>query len=151
MKKVSSEKSKVRYNMFQNSAYMINLAWRVKEKKVIFLCLMSAFLAVSSNLVTLYVTPTILGVVEHHAPIQELLLTVFLFVGAMMVISAAKAYVNANKKYGCITVRVNIISMFSVKNATTSYCNLDNKRFQTLYGKAIDMTNGNDEATEAIW
>lgn len=40
--------------MWQCSAYMISLAWREKEKKVLLLCLLQVFLAVASNLVNLY-------------------------------------------------------------------------------------------------
>ena len=42
-----------RYNMWQNTCFMIKLAWTSKEKKVLVLSLLSAALAVALNLVNL--------------------------------------------------------------------------------------------------
>ena len=61
-KKVKTPKPK--YNMLQNSCFMISLAWKTKEKKVLVLCVLSALFAVLNNLIGLYISPTILAVVE---------------------------------------------------------------------------------------
>lgn len=39
-----AKKVKPRYNMLQNSWYMVKIAWQAREKKVIVLCLLSAVL-----------------------------------------------------------------------------------------------------------
>ena len=66
--KAKKEKApKPKYNMAQNSWFMIKLAWTSGEKKVIVLSLLSALTAVALNLINLYVSPTILSVVERKA------------------------------------------------------------------------------------
>lgn len=137
--------------MAQNAWYMIKLAWTTGEKKVIVLSLLSAFTAVALNLINLYVAPTILSVVERKASVTELILTVVVFVVALMFVSAASSYVNINTLYGRISVRCEIIALLNKKAATTSYPNIYDEKFKELKIKAQESINSNAAATEAIW
>ena len=143
--------AKPKYNMWQNSAFMIRLAWKAKEKKVLVLSVMIALLGVTSEIVNLYITPTVLSAIELHISITELMLIIFAFVGAIMLISAALAYLNENTIFGRITVRGEIIAMLNKKAATTSYPNVDDKGFQKLSNKASEAVSSNQQATEAVW
>ena len=150
--KTKKEKApKPKYNMAQNSAYMIKLAWTSGEKKVIVLSLLSALLAVALNLINLYVSPTILSVVERKASVTELILTIVVFVVALMLVSAASSYVNTNTLYGRISTRCEIIAQLQRKAATTSYPNLFDDKFKKLKMKAQEAIGSNRAATEAIW
>ena len=151
MKKKKEKSAKPKYNMWQCSAYMISLAWREKEKKVLLLCLLQVFLAVASNLVNLYVSPTILSVVERRASTTELLTTVLMFVMLVMFCSASTSYVNSNALYGRVTVRLGLIGDINKKSCTTSYPNLTDEKFIKLHAKSEQATNSNGQATEAIW
>ncbi len=151
LEKEKEKTAKPKYNMWQCSAYMIALAWREKEKKVLFLCLLQVFLAVASNLVNLYVSPSILSVVERRASIMELMTTVLIFVLLIMFCSAATSYVNSNTLYGRITVRLAVIAAVNKKACTTSYPNLTDEKFIKLSSKSQQATSNNREATEAIW
>lgn len=148
-KKETSPKPK--YNMGQNSWYMIQLAWTSGEKKVIVLSLLSALFAVALNLINLYVSPTILSVVERHATVTELILTVGGFVIALMLVSAASSYVNTNTLYGRISTRCELIALLNKKAAMTSYPNLHDEKFKKLTNKSQDSINANSAATEAVW
>lgn len=150
--KTKKEKiSKPKYNMFQNSWYMVKLAWTSGEKKVIVLSLLSALFAVALNIINLYVSPSILSVVEQKASVTKLILTIVVFTTALMLVSAAASYVNTNILYGRISVRCEIITLLNKKSATTSYINLYNKKFLNLRTKSQDTINSNRAATEAIW
>ncbi len=150
--KTKKEKApKPKYNMVQNAWYMIKLAWTTKEKKVLVLSLLSAILAVALNLINLYVSPTILSVVERQASVSELILTIILFVSMLMIVSAASSYVNTNTLYGRITVRCEIINLLNRKMATTSYQNINDERFKTLKIKVQETIGSNSAATEAVW
>ena len=151
MKKKKEKSAKPKYNMWQCSAYMISLAWREKEKKVLLLCLLQVFLAVASNLVNLYVSPSILSVVERRASTTELLTTVLMFVMLIMFCSASTSYVNSNAIYGRVTVRLGLIGAINKKSCTTSYPNLTDEKFIKLHAKSEQATNSNGQATEAIW
>lgn len=150
--KAKKEKApKPKYNIGQNSWYMIKLAWTTGEKKVIVLSLLSALFAVALNLINLYVSPTILSVVERQASVTELILTIVVFVIALMVVSAASSYVNANTLYGRISTRSEIIAQLNKKAATTSYPNIYDEKFKELKIKAQESISSNQAATEAIW
>lgn len=142
LEKEKEKTAKPKYNMWQCSAYMIALAWREKEKKVLFLCLLQVFLAVASNLVNLYVSPSILSVVERRASIMELITTVLIFVLLIMFCSAATSYVNSNTLYGRITVRLAVIAAVNKKACTTSYPNLTDEKFIKLSSKSQQATTG---------
>ena len=137
--------------MWQNSWFMIKLAWTSKEKKVIILSLLSAALAVALNLVNLYVSPTILSAVERHVSVGELFWTIAGFALALMLISAASAYVNTNTLFGRISVRAEITGLLNKKAATTSYPNIDDDQFIKLLTKARECSFSSADATEAIW
>lgn len=149
--KVKKEKtSKSKYNMAQNSWFMIKLAWTSGEKKVIVLSLLSALLAVALNLINLYVSPTILFVVEQQASVTELIIIV-VFVATLMIVSAASSYVNTNTLYGRISVRCEVINLLNRKMAMTSYQNISDERFKTLKIKVQETIGSNRAATEAVW
>ena len=76
----TSKKEKVpkpKYNLFQNSGYMIAIAWQ-RQKSVLWLCLVLAALAVASNLAGLYIAPMILGAIESGVSIDELIKTILI-------------------------------------------------------------------------
>jgi len=140
-----------KYNMGENAWFMIKFAWTSGEKKVIFLSLLSAILAVAMNLVNLYISPVVLSAVERHVPVTELLLTIAGFVLGKMLVAAASAYVSTNVPFGRLSVRIEFISLLNRKAATTSYPNLDDDRFSKLLTRADKCTYNNRSATEAIW
>ncbi len=150
--KAKKEKSpKLKYNMGQNSWFMIKLAWTSGEKKVIVLSLLVALTAVVMNLINLYVSPMILSVVERRASVSELVWTVILFTLALMLVSAASEYVNQNTLYGRITVRTALVSMLNKKASTTSYPNLFDAKFKNLMTKSQETVSSNNQAAEAVW
>lgn len=142
---------KARFNMWQNSAFMIKLAWQIKEKKVLVFSVLIAIFGVAQQVVNLYLTPVILGIVESHAPLSELLVSICIFVGLLLLISATSAYLETNALFGRVTVRSELIFMLNNKSATTSYPNIDDKDFQNLLQKAQDVVTSNRSAGEAIW
>ena len=150
-KTASKEKAKPKYNMWQNSAYMISLAWREKEKKVLVLALLLALISVVNSLVNLYITPSILSAVENRVPVSELIAIIVVFVGLLMLCAAASSYLGANTLFGRVQVRCAIIGALNRKAATTSYPNVSDEKFQKLCAKASEAACSNNQATEAVW
>lgn len=148
---MEERKQKPKYNMWQNSAYMISIAWRQKEKKVLLLSLLQAIFVVANNLVNLYISPSVLAAVERKAALSELIIIILGFVGLMMLCAAVSAYIGQNVLYGRITVRISIIAALNKKSATTSYPNLGDEKFDKLCTKAGEAVGSNSQATEAIW
>ncbi len=142
---------KPKYNMAQNSWFMIRLAWTSREKKVLVLSLLSSLLVLAINLINLYVSPTVLSAVERHVSMTELLLTIGGFVLGLMLVQAASAYVDQNEQFGRITVRSEIITLLNRKACLTSYPNINDDAFRKLLSKSTQCVNGNNSACEAIW
>lgn len=154
MQDVKDEKEKTgkpKYNMWQNCGYMIGVAWREKEKKVLILSFLTALFAVATNLINLYISPSVLSAVENRAPISRLIIIVLSFSALMMICNGASAYIDRNIQYGRIQVRMAVIAAISKKAATTSYPNVFDEKFIKLLAKAGDATCSNSQATEAIW
>ena len=122
-----------------------------KEKKVLVLALMSALLSVGDSLINLYVTPSVLAVVERRAPFGELVLTILVFAGLLMLFAAGASYVGTNSLYGRVQVRSAIITALNRKAATTSFPNVGDEKFKKRCAKASEAPCGNSEATEAVW
>lgn len=144
-------KEKPRYNMWQTSAYMILLAFREKEKKVLVLGLILTLLSVAINLTDLFITPTILGLVESKAQLSVLLWAIAGFLALSILFSAARTYTERNWGYGKITLRTSLVTLLNDKMATTSYPNLQDDKFQKMIAKTNDAINCNSAAGEAVW
>ncbi len=144
-------KNKPKYNIFQNSWFMIKLAWKQKEKKVIFTAILLVLLGVELNLINLYIAPTILNAIETGASFTILITTILVFVTALVLTYAFNSYINANVLYGRISVRTEIIAMLNNKACKTSYPNIENEEFYKLCEQASIRCSNNREATEAIW
>ncbi len=151
MAKEERKKEKPKYNMWQNSCWMIGMAWKIKEKKVLFLCLAQVVIALGLNLVSLFISPAIISAVETQKPLMYLLVTIFVFIGAMMVLNAANSYVNQNTLYGRISLRKYIDGLMSRKMMTTSYPNTEKKELRDLVNSARKAVMNNRAAGEAIW
>ena len=120
----SKDKQNLRpkYNLWQTTAYMIKTAWK-KQKSVLVLCLVMAFLEVLLNLVNLFTVPVILQKIECSASLETLVETIFAFVLTLIFLTALKEYVSSNTLFGRIAVRIYIMRCVNNKLAVTSLIN----------------------------
>jgi len=152
MGRLKKKKAKrLKYNMGQNVWFMIKLAWTTESKKVPIMVVFSAMLTVLLKLINLYITPTILSVVERRASVTELVWTILGFVFAIMLVSAVSQYVKANELFTRLIVRTEIVNQINKKAATTSYVNVEDDKFTKLLSKAGESVGGQHQATQAIW
>lgn len=128
-------KKKPKYNMVQNIAWMIHLAWRVR-KRVLLFCVLSALVEVLYHLTQLYIAPEILQLVENHASLGELLLTILLFTAALFITLGLKEYLSSCAPHPQIDVRAAIIGMVTKKANTTSFVNTVDAAYIKLREKA---------------
>lgn len=142
---------KPKYNMWQCICYMITLAWKEKEKKVLVLCVLLAVLTVLNNLVNLYISPKILSILESRSSLKELFLAIFIFVFALLFCSAAIEYIKTNTMFGRGSVRNALVEALNQKAAITSYPNIEEDNFSKLLAKASEAVAGKTLSTELIW
>lgn len=143
-------KAKPKYNMWQNTAFMVKLSFKFC-KSVFFLCVLMAILTASIGIVEVLASPVILSKLEQRVPFFNLMAYIAMFIGILALLSAFKAYVNQNTLFGRIDIRTKIICMLGAKNTNTSYPNTLNPDFETLRVKSMAACEGNSEASEAIW
>ena len=146
-----AKSSRPRYNMGQNSWFMVKLAWTSGEKKVLVLSLLSALTAAALNLLNLYISPAILSAMERRASVWDLIWAILVFVLALMLVSAVSSYVNMNAIFARISIRAVVTNLLNRKAATTSYPNVDDDHFIKLLTKSRECPNSNGAAPEAIW
>ncbi len=143
-------KEKPKYHIAQNVAFMFRCAW-ASQRTVPFVMILAALLAVGQNLCQLYVAPKILSKVETAAPFGELLLTIGLYTGLNMLLSALVTYFEESRQPGEIDVRVEILMRLNRKICTTSFPNTRDPVREKLRQEALRNTEGNHKAAEHIW
>lgn len=143
-------KQKLRYNMWQNSAYMVRRAWGL-YKSVVLLCAAQAVTSAGKTVAELLIAPAVLGQLERGAALGQLAVTIVGFTGILLVLAGLDRYIRSNTMYGRIAVRMGIIRDISRKLADTSYPNLLDTRFLAMEEKSVDASNSNAKAAEAIW
>ena len=143
-------KQKPVHSLGQNIAYMISLAWR-QRCSVILLALIMAAVAILLSLTQLFIVPSILGAVEAKVSVAELMVIILLFTGALILLSAARAYLSSCAQFGRIEVRLIIGSMIQNKALTMSYPDIENQDVRKKLDKASMLVSSNTAATEAVW
>ena len=141
---------KPKYNLFQNSWYMVRLAWRYC-KSVLAICIILAAATAGETVVQLLIAPGILQKLELRASLPQLLGAIAIFTGALILFAAAKEYFDLNKLFGRVTVRIKLIEAIAEKMAQTSYENLLDTAFLQRKERASSACDDNQSPAENIW
>ena len=143
-------KEKPKYSVGSNVAYMAGLAW-TRHRSVLWVCAAIALFTVAKTVTEMLIAPLILGVIESGGSLGTLLSTVGLFTLLLIVTGGGLRYFQENAVFARISVRSDIVAALERKRATTSFSNLLDTRFLEFSKQASTATNGNDQATEAVW
>lgn len=141
---------KPKYNLWQNSWYMVKLAWRY-SKSVLAICIILAAATTGETVVQLLIAPGILQKLELRASLPQLLGAIAIFTGALILFAAAKEYFDLNKLFGRVTVRIKLIEAIAEKMAQTSYENLLDTAFLQCKERASSACDDNQSPAESIW
>lgn len=148
--KQDKTKEKPRYNMWQNTGYMVRIAWRIR-KSVLTLCILLAAAAAGQAVAQLLIAPVILEKVEAAVPFGELVMTIGVFSMVLLVLTGLISYIKANVIYGRIEVRADLLTQIADKLAETSYINMLDTKFISMQAKASQAIYSNNSAAEAFW
>ena len=141
---------KPKYNLWQNSWYMVKLAWRY-SKSVLAICIILAAATAGETVVQLLIAPGILQKLELRASLPQLLGAIAIFTGALILFAATKEYFDLNKLFGRVTVRIKLIEAIAEKMAQTSYENLLDTAFLQRKERASSACDDNQSPAESIW
>lgn len=138
------------YNLRQNIAYMLSVAWRQRRSVILFSLAMAAT-AILFGLTQLFIVPSILGTVEAKASVAKLTIIIFVFTAALMLLGAVREYLVSCSQFGRVEVRLAIGAMIQNKALTMSYPDVENQDVRKKMDKASMLVTSNRAATEAIW
>lgn len=141
---------KKKYNVFTNVAFMVNMAWH-SSRRAVPTCLTLAVLTVGGAVAQMLVAPMILQVIESDGSLGQLLGRIGIFVLLLIVTKGGSGYLKMNSVFFYVTVRTNILLALDQKRSMTSYPNLLSTKFLEFSSQAIQATNSNRAAAEAIW
>ena len=147
---MKEKKKKPTYNMWQNTAYFVRAAWG-NCPSVLLICLLLAVATAGATVVEMLFVPVVLGQVEGHMPLPQLLATIGVFTLALLLLWGGKSYLNTNALFGRIQVRMYISGEISRKSTSTSFPNLLDTTFLKWKEQALRTCNSNQDASEAIW
>ncbi|EGC76304.1 ABC transporter ATP-binding protein [Treponema denticola] len=150
MEKEEKKEEPIKYGILSNVLFMLKTSFRT-YKSVPVLILLESLLYTGDNLISIFFAPAVLSLIQSNASIKNLLITIFAFAFSLMLLRGLLSYLQTNHLFGRIGVRSELIFMIGSKAMNTSYNNLDNKDFEAKKNKAMGVTGGNSESTEAIW
>ena len=143
------ETIKKKYGMGSNVRFMMAAARNVPS--VPYLVAAQALTAVGISLLELFVTPVLLGKMEAHAALRELLFLIGGFTLGLICLRMLAAYIELNTLPGRVEVRMGIMNEIARKSAVCSYPLMEDTECQNLLAKAREVVQSNNEAAEAIW
>lgn len=148
--KNKENRKKPKYGIPATVCYMVGKARRRAPSVLVLLVTLLA-LSMTMSLLQLFVVPVILDEIENQVALGGLVKTIVLFTLGLVSVGALTAYIDENKIWGRIEIRSSIVNDIHNKICTTSYCNLAKQSFLNQSEKAVATTQGNWEATEAVW
>lgn len=143
------ETIKKKYGMGSNVRFMMAAARNVPS--VPYLVAAQALTAVGISLLELFVTPVLLGKMEAHAALRELLFLIGGFTLGLICLRMLAAYIELNTLPGRVEVRMGIMNEIARKSAVCSYPLMEEPECQNRLAKAREVVQSNNEAAEAIW
>ncbi len=145
------ETKKPTYNLWQNTGFMLRLAWK-HYKSIPVTCVLMAFLAAAKAAAELLISPAVLAEIEQGAPVGRMLRVLGVFVAALLLLDGLIAYVGQNTMFPRSTLRTKILcSAIAEKFSATSYPNTLDTGCIERKTKAFMANDTNLSPTEAIW
>ena len=145
------EKKKKGYNMWQNTGFMVGVAWKHNAKIAVFLCVALGILGAGISILQMLITPMLLEKVEAAAPLSELFSAIVFFSLGLVLLSALRTYLENGTSRCYITGRAEAMAMVDIKFSTTSYANIMDTEFIRQRDQAMVPCQNNNSPTEEIW
>lgn len=130
--------------------FMHRCAWE-SRRIVPFLVIFLALLTVARSVTELFLAPEILARVESGAPLHELLVTIGIFVLALIALAAVGGYANVNAMWPRMNVRLRVMRLCTDKSGEMSYPLTSDPEVLKLRQAAIMTLNNNSSAAENVW
>lgn len=145
-KKKKAEKPQ--YGMGSNVLYLLRLSREVPGLLLQRSCLVLVSVVISVT--GLYMSPTLLRILEQHQSLEIFLGTLCVFALVLVSASAVKGYLE-QQNVRLIVAREVLLDRIGAKAGTCSYPLLQDDSFRNKWEKGLNATNDNQSAAEDIW
>lgn len=144
------KKSKPKYGICSNMRYLL----RMSREEVPGLLLQQSVKVLASVVISvtgLYLSPTLLRLLEQRQSLEMLLKTLGIFVLVLLTAHAVKGYLD-QQWIRLVVARSCMVNRINAKVGSCSYPLLLNEEFQSKWGQGMEACDGSGgSATEAIW
>lgn len=140
--------SKPQYGMGSNVLYLLRLSREVPGLLLQRSCLVLVSVVISVT--SLYMSPTLLRILEQHQSLEKFLGTLCVFALVLVAASAVKGYLE-QQYVRLIVARGVLLDRINAKAGTCSYPLLQDDSFRNKWEKGLNATNDNQSAAEDIW
>ncbi|MBR6747661.1 MAG: ABC transporter ATP-binding protein, partial [Clostridia bacterium] len=150
-KQPKQPRKKPRWNLWQNTGFMLRTAFACKRWDAPFLCVLIAVFTVLISLAELYIAPEILARVENAAPLSELLATIGFFTGSLLLLNGLMRYAANATDIAFMYPRLYLMVQQTLKGMHTSYPNTETAEFEEFFSKSRAVVGSGQAASEAFW
>ena len=136
-KNEKTKKPKPKYNVWQNTAYMLSVAWDTR-RSVPLLVVLLAVCTAGKTTAEMLISPAVLGKLESGAPLGQLLGAIGGFTILLFALTALCYYIDHLTMFGRCGVRLELLKRINTKRTRTAYANLLDEAFRLMYQKGQD-------------
>ena len=138
-----------RYNIFQNTAYVLKYAW-LNRRRLILICLVDIAAALLLPIVTLYLPRTILSELEASVHPWSLVLTVLGFTAAISVLTVVDQWMQRMMECYGLELRTKQCRVSEQKSFVADYEWFDSTDFKQSQERAMEAGSNDTSALEQI-
>jgi len=135
--------------MFSNILYMLRHA--AAFPRVLWMLGIQVVTSVMISVVTLYMAPSFLRILEEHDSLAKLLAVIGGFSLMLILLNGLETYIKINNQSGRVSVRLSVMREMNRKAGSCSYPLLNDQRFQDRLAGAKYAVNNNIAPAEKIW
>ena len=146
----NSKKPRPKYNVWQNTAYMLQVSWATRRIVPVLVVLLAVCTA-GKTTAEMLIGPAVLGQLEWGAGLGRLLGTIGGFTALLFALNALCYYIDHLTMFGRTGVRLELLKRINTKRTRTSYVNLLDEPFRLMYQKGEEACRNNRAAAEAFW
>jgi len=132
-------KSKPKYSIGQNTAFVIRLAWE-RRRNTIFVMLAQCVLTPAIPAIAMFLPMTVVAMILGGTDASALVIAVLAFTVATALLQTTKSYLVGVSKAHRNALRHSIIQDILDKTLTTDYANLEKQEFTDAREKAHEVT-----------
>jgi len=140
----------MKYNIWQNSAWLIRRMWR-DDKRVISGIVLGAVLTVAIAMVGIFMPAAVIERITGGTDFRSLGFVILAFAGALVFLNACQTSFNHKTRMRRTLMRTKLSKDMQNKAFTTDYANLEEKPYIDKHSKALEQLNHNGSSTEEVY